>query len=154
MFTKVIATMLCAGLLSLTNVPGAVEDIHEPTKPEICSEAEANKYAYMDLETAPEELRETILAAREYVIYHTDGWVADGCYGFVMDVRTGEILEEVPEFHEIFPEDWEIPKEEGMEKTSEATDESSEYDRKIFEPMPDPYMELPGGEILDKMPVK
>ena len=65
--------------------------------------------AYMDLEQAGVEMREQILYAREEIIY-SNAWVADGVNGYVTD-RDGNILEVVPHFSEIFPADWDIPKQ-------------------------------------------
>lgn len=67
-------------------------------------------YAYMILADAPEELRPVILEARNRII-HNSSWVDDELRGWVCD-REGNVIEIVPRFHEIFPEDWEIPEVE------------------------------------------
>ncbi len=66
---------------------------------------EAQSYAYMDLETAPEELQKKILEAREVIIY-SQSWVADGfeCYVTSPDGTR----ETIPSFSELFP-GWELP---------------------------------------------
>lgn len=66
---------------------------------------EAQAFAYMDLDTAPTELQETIRKAREVIIY-SRSWVADGfeCYVTAPDGT----VETVPAFSELFP-DWELP---------------------------------------------
>lgn len=64
-------------------------------------------YAYMILEEAPEELEPIILEARNRII-HNSSWVADDLQGWVVDPE-GTVVEIVPQFHEIFPADWEIP---------------------------------------------
>lgn len=64
-------------------------------------------YAYMDLASADAKTKLAIINARKEIIYSTS-WVADGCYGYVVD-ETGEVIEIVPTFSEIFPRDWEIP---------------------------------------------
>lgn len=74
----------------------------------------ANEYAYMDIDEAPANLHDTILEARDYIIYHST-WVADG-YGGSITSPEGEVLEIVPEFHDIFPEDWEIPVDKSVLK--------------------------------------
>lgn len=51
----------------------------------------AAAYAYLDLETASPELADTILAARNTIIYHST-WVADGYKAQIVDVATGEVL--------------------------------------------------------------
>ena len=66
-------------------------------------------YAYMDINKAPEELKPIILEARTRIIYGEDAsWVADDVDGYIKD-QDGNIIEIVPHFHEVFPEDWEIP---------------------------------------------
>lgn len=67
----------------------------------------AKEYAYMDLETAPEELRDKILEARNTVIF-SQSWVADG-YGGMSVIRADGTIEHLPLFSELFPEDWDIP---------------------------------------------
>ena len=44
---------------------------------------EAQSFAYMDLDAAPEDLREIILKAREVIIY-SRAWVADGLEAYVI----------------------------------------------------------------------
>ena len=68
---------------------------------------EAEEYAYLDLDSASEALREKILAAREVIIFHSR-WVADGYSGNIWDVETGEIIETLPAFSELFP-GWDLP---------------------------------------------
>lgn len=78
---------------------------------EACLEAEGLEYyAYMILADAPEELQPVILEARNRII-HNSSWVADELRGWVCD-REGNVIEIVPRFHEVFPEDWEIPEAE------------------------------------------
>ena len=68
---------------------------------------EAEQYAWLDLDTASPELREKILDARDVIIRSTE-WVADGYSMYVGDVRTGEIIREIPKFSEVFP-GWDPP---------------------------------------------
>lgn len=78
---------------------------------EACLEADGLEYyAYMILADAPEELEPVILEARNRII-HNSSWVDDELRGWVCD-REGNVIEIVPRFHEIFPEDWEIPEVE------------------------------------------
>lgn len=71
--------------------------------------------AYMDLKSAPSNLQEQIVEDRNDIIFnHSAGWVADGWSGGVVNVYTGELIRELPEFHEVFPSDWDIP----VDKTS------------------------------------
>ena len=70
---------------------------------------ETRAIAYQDISRQRSTAaKDEILKAREEVA-HTESWVADGAEAQVVDMRTGEVLEELPEFHDIFPEDWDIP---------------------------------------------
>lgn len=64
-------------------------------------------YAYLDLNDADESLRNLILEARKNIIMR-QSWVSDGSRGYVYDER-GNVIEEVPQFHDLFPADWEEP---------------------------------------------
>lgn len=64
-------------------------------------------YAYLDLSTAEESLRPVILEARKMIIFRYS-WVAGGLVGFVHD-ENGTIIEEVPQFSDLFPSDWDEP---------------------------------------------
>lgn len=66
---------------------------------------EAQSFAYMDLDTAPAELRETILKAREVIIY-SQSWVADGLEAYI--TSPDGTKRSVPAFSELFP-GWELP---------------------------------------------
>lgn len=64
--------------------------------------------AYMDSSAVVNEsLRTEIIQARNELI-HQESWVADGVNGYVVDAN-GNIIEELPQFSEIFPSDWELP---------------------------------------------
>lgn len=69
------------------------------------TQEEAEYYAYMNYDTASTELKETIMAARNQIIY-SQSWVADGfeCYIIAPDGTQ----EKVATFSELFP-DWEMP---------------------------------------------
>lgn len=71
------------------------------------SEEDIQYYAYLNINTAEEELKPIILVARSTIIYRYS-WVADGMNGEVLD-KEGNIKSKIPEFSELFPEDWEIP---------------------------------------------
>lgn len=69
---------------------------------------DASEYAYMNLDTARStELKEKILSARNTIIY-SQGWSANGAIICVKN-EDGTIDEVLPQFYEIFPEDWSIP---------------------------------------------
>lgn len=76
----------------------------------------AKNYAYMDLDSASEEMKETILEARKTIIY-SQSWVAEGVTGTITDVD-GTVTE-LPTFSELFPQ-WDMP---AVETTSEDTEE-------------------------------
>lgn len=67
--------------------------------------ARAREIAYMDMDTAPVAMRESILEARE-VIINSQCWVADGYKGYLIAPDGTET--EVPHFSELFP-GWDLP---------------------------------------------
>lgn len=71
------------------------------------TEANIQHYAYLNFEKASEELKPVILAARNRIICRYS-WVADGISGRILD-KNGNLKEELPQFSELFPEDWEEP---------------------------------------------
>ena len=102
---------LLAFLCLLALLPLNVEARTEPMTQEQIEayfESESKEYyAYMILEEAPEELEPVILEARKRIIASSD-WVDDELDGWILN-RDGNVIETLPHFHEIFPEDWEIP---------------------------------------------
>lgn len=70
-------------------------------------EDDIQQYAYMDFESADESLRKVILAARRKIIFR-QGWVADEIDGYIFD-KNGNLIEELPHFSDLFPEDWDVP---------------------------------------------
>jgi len=72
---------------------------------------EAAIYAYMDIDVASPDMRETILEARDVIIHCTD-WVNDDLAGTVytieIDENGNEIRCDFPSFSSLFP-GWEIP---------------------------------------------
>lgn len=67
-------------------------------------------YAYLDMETADQELRQVIREAQCRIIFSTD-WVADEINGWVLD-ENGNVVEVLPHFSQVFPADWEVPTSE------------------------------------------
>lgn len=63
--------------------------------------------AHLDIDAATPEKKLEILEARNIIIRSSE-WVPDGCEGWVENVETGEIIQRVPTFSELFPE-WDIP---------------------------------------------
>ena len=71
------------------------------------TENDIQHYAFLDYESASDQIRPVILAARNIIIYR-HSWVADGVSGRILD-RDGNVKQELPEFSDIFPEDWDEP---------------------------------------------
>ena len=71
------------------------------------SREEAEALAYLDLDSAADEMKGRILEARRILIFSTS-WVADGFSGSVQNVKTGEIIRTLPTFSELFP-GWDLP---------------------------------------------
>lgn len=66
-------------------------------------------FAYMDYDESSAELQPIILEARTRIIYdNSTGWVADGLDGCIKD-EDGNVIEVLPHFHDLFPDDWELP---------------------------------------------
>lgn len=105
---KLISSFLSALLLITSVTCLAADDTSSAFNAETNDTlAEAEQYAYLDLDTATSALQEKILDARNTIIFSKD-WVADGYEAYVEDVTTGEILEVLPSFSELFP-DWDLP---------------------------------------------
>lgn len=88
-------------------------------------------FAHMNYDSAAPELQEAILDAREEIIMDHPGWVADGYEGRVINVETGETVRELPEFHEVFPEDWEVPVEAVVTDSAETFDPTENSTRAV-----------------------
>lgn len=78
----------------------------------------------MDITSADAETKDAIFKARETVIYN-ESWVADGVRGRVIGVD-GKVKEVLPEFHDLFPADWEIPVHEQTEDEIETAAEPND----------------------------
>lgn len=97
-------------LITLCVPTQAAEKHHKVTRAE-CPAELAIAYSEID-ESTTEAEREQILEARSEIIY-SHSWVADGLSACILD-ENGNVEEILPQFSEIFPEDWEEP----IEKTS------------------------------------
>lgn len=90
---------------------------------------EATKLAYLDLNQVSDEmLIGEILDARRAVIYSRD-WCADDMDAYIFDTATGE-TEEIPKFHDVFPEDWDLPLNNNFKdmNTSEIQPRADSFD--------------------------
>ena len=112
---KLISILLAAIMVGATTVPAFAAE---------STDAMTSQVAYMNLEEASPEMKTEIIQARNKIIYNTS-WVDDGWRGELVNMETGEVVEEVPEFHEIFPEDWEIPVDESVKNMKPTIDPMS-----------------------------
>lgn len=69
--------------------------------------------AYLDIDTAEPAMQEAILGAGDTVLYQ-HSWVADGYEAYIQDVATGEVVQTLPTFSELFP-GWQLPRAEVQE---------------------------------------
>lgn len=105
---KLISLFLSALLLIASLTCFAADDTSSASNAETkAALAAAEQYAYLDLDNATPAMQEKILDARNTIIFSKD-WVADGHEAYVGDFTTGEILEVLPSFSELFP-DWDLP---------------------------------------------
>lgn len=77
---------------------------------------DTQQLAYLDYDSASDEMKAKILEARKEIIFSTD-WIADGYSGCVRNVETGEIIRTLPSFSDLFPT-WELPVEDCSGLTS------------------------------------
>jgi len=101
--------MLSASSTDMFGQPEKNEQIPEEIFAQQITENESLEYyAYMNLEEADAEIQEKILKAREEIILSMT-WaspeVAEGY--FTVD---GSVFERIPQFYDLFPYDWDIPK--------------------------------------------
>lgn len=82
-----------------------ISDLYLPNDCEFDNDNEVEYYAYMELSGADDILKEKILQARKIIISNTS-WVADEINGCVTD-RSGNVIRQLPHFHDIFPSSWE-----------------------------------------------
>lgn len=71
------------------------------------SEDDIQYYAYLNLEESDASLHPVILEARNRIIFR-QSWVADGLSGLIQDSE-GNVINEVPQFSDLFPADWAPP---------------------------------------------
>lgn len=96
-----------AGFLSLTLMFTMVMPTFAAGITTSLHQKELEDLAYMDLEMAAPALESKILEARNEIALNSS-WVADGIRGYIVD-ENNNILREVPQFHDVFPSDWDIP---------------------------------------------
>ena len=84
----------------MVSLPDSIDEM-------LANEAMIQYFAYMDINEAENEIKPLIEAARKYIIYQYT-WVDDELSAEVRD-QDGNVKMAAPKFHDIFPEDWEIP---------------------------------------------
>lgn len=98
---KNIMAAICAFALMLTLVaPGYAAYVESDY-----AAMSVEELAYCNLETAPAALQDEIVAAREDIIYSKSWTVGGQC---VLICPDGTV-EDLPEFYDLFPADWDIP---------------------------------------------
>lgn len=85
------------------NSNSSVEDHTIADKP--YDEMTTEELAYCILAEVPEEWRDKVLAARNEIINSTS-WTVDGAGAILHSDGT---IEELPDFYDLFPQDWDIP---------------------------------------------
>lgn len=100
---KRMLTLICMGCMLLFLMGGT--SAAEMSNATDLTEVSVTELAYMDLESAPAEIRADILAAREKIIFGDQAWTVNGAVSIFG--RDGTI-QELPEFSELYP-DWELP---------------------------------------------
>lgn len=103
----VLLCILCI-LLSLCTLPIsatalAVEAVDIPVMDDVSTvDASTRALAYQDIDKARAEIKAEIILARNEII-RNESWCDDGFMSEVGDARTGEVLETLPQFSELFP---------------------------------------------------
>lgn len=99
---------------------------------QVCNElgvsSDVQALASMDIDSAPADMKEDILAARNEIIFSADGWYADkaGIYLVWFDNAKKE-WGELPKFSELFP-GWDLPT-----VVNESADEGLEVENRAAE---------------------
>ena len=93
-----------------------------PIEAESCEVSAAVEYAYMDIDSATPVMKEKILAARNAAIFN-QSWTYlaenDGVTAGGIDFNTNT-MQELPDFYDIFPADWEVPSADDDDKQNAA----------------------------------
>lgn len=133
--------LLCCfcSLVLVLSVQGIVVSASEV---DIKEDLHVKDLAYMSLENAPETIQADIIEARNAIIFEHTGWVADDWSGAVIDVRSGQVIRELPKFHDVFPDDWDIPYDLGFtdshqmlastDRASYASDYSTIFNGQVY----------------------
>ena len=88
-------------------VTSGIDIVQELSDSILKTEDDIQYYAHLNLETAKENEKPIILEARNRIIFR-NSWVSDEVNGRVLD-ENGNVIEELPHFSDLFPEDWDEP---------------------------------------------
>lgn len=106
---NVKALLICLGcvtaIASTPNLPRTFQKQAPQTMEQAFSLHDPEYYAYMNLEQAEEAMKPVILEARKRIINRVDAWSQDGIESYILSPDGTK--ERVPNFHELFPADWE-----------------------------------------------
>lgn len=102
-------TMSFALVLSMSIGLGLAVDVNDKE-----ATLTVKDFAYMDIETAPAALKDDILESREAIIFDKS-WTVDGqCYV----INEDGTREDLPEFYDLFPSNWDIPQADARQNLS------------------------------------
>lgn len=104
---KLTCALVAILVTAILCIPSFATSILLPADVVLHTEEDMLSVAFMDLSQADIEMTNQIIAAREEIIF-SHSWVADGLQGWVLD-EDGNVIEEVPQFSDLFPANWEIP---------------------------------------------
>lgn len=92
--------------------------------------AAAAEYAYMDIDSATPAMQEKILEARNTIIF-SQSWTNlaeyDGVTVKAIDIKTNTTYD-LPDFYDLFPDDWEVPSADCMPIDVEDCELAAEAD--------------------------
>lgn len=115
---KIIAIVLACIMASSLICVGVSATAANKSQNKITEQMTTEEIAHLDIDTADEETKEAILAARNEIIFSRE-WVADGYSMEVVDSE-GNIKRTIPKFSELFP-GWDLPKSERSNKQTAPT---------------------------------
>lgn len=110
---KAICMLLAVVMIVAMSIPVMADNYTREITSIVNDDLYAIAYTVIDEQTTNVQ-KERILAAREEIIY-SQSWVADGLSGRILDCN-GNVKRSLPQFSELFPEDWDLPVDEETQK--------------------------------------
>ena len=104
---KLLVSFLSVAMLFAVSITSFADNSTPPMDVQQDISNTVKQLAYSNYESASNEMKAKILEARNSLIYSTS-WVANGASGRIVD-ETGNVIEVLPDFYELYPKDWEIP---------------------------------------------